>query len=70
MQFIEKSIREYLDALTHVHGEAYTKKAVVDHRGGAQIFVKYPGHAEGMLVNLGTLELMTRNLLERAAQAA
>ncbi|PIP01728.1 MAG: hypothetical protein COW18_09695 [Zetaproteobacteria bacterium CG12_big_fil_rev_8_21_14_0_65_54_13] len=70
MDFVEKTINEYLDAITTVHGESYRERMVVADRGAGNIMVKYPEQEEGMAVSLGTLELMTKNLLNRIEESA
>ncbi|MDQ7000114.1 MAG: hypothetical protein Q9M12_04425 [Mariprofundus sp.] len=69
MQVVQKKIDEFLDAIAQVHGEAYKKAMVVEHKGGSHILVKYP-EQEGMLVGLDTLELMTKNLHSKVAEKA
>jgi len=70
MQFVEKAINEYLDAVTATHGADFRARTVVESRGGTQILLKSPEHQEAMLINLGTLELMTKHLNSGAEQAA
>jgi len=70
MDFVEKTINEYLDAISSVHGKEYRDSMVVADRGAGNIMVKYPDHEEGMAVSLGTLELMTKNLHSRVEESA
>ncbi len=69
MQVVQQKIDEFLDAIAQVHGDEYKNQMVVEHRGGTQILVKHP-KKEPALVALDTLELMTKNLREKAKEAA
>jgi len=69
MEFAEKAIHEFLDAISLVHGKEYKNRMVVANRGAGDILVKYPDREEGIPVSLGTLELMTKNLQNRAAES-
>ncbi|EAU53459.1 hypothetical protein [Mariprofundus ferrooxydans] len=70
MAFIEEQIEQFLDAIDQVYGEEYRNSMIVESRGNRQILVKHPEHQEGNLVTLGTLELMTKSLLDQAKEAA
>jgi len=66
MEVTKNKIKEFLDAIGQVHGDEYKAKMVVADRGSGHIMVKYPDKEEGSPILLGTLELMTKNLLNRA----
>jgi len=70
MQFVNQKINEFLDAVGQIHGEDYRTKMVVAHRGGTSIFVKYPDHNEGSLVDLDNLEMKTKHLKKTSLQTA
>ena len=69
MELIQQKINDFLDAIAQVHGAAYQADMKVEHRGGTQVFVKHPGK-DATLVALDTLELMTKNLREKAKDVA
>jgi len=69
MEFIQQKINDFLDAIAQVHGAAYQADMKVEHKGGSQVLVKYPGK-DAALVGLDTLELMTKNLREKAKEVA
>lgn len=70
MAFIEEQIEQFLEAIGQAYGEEYKNSMIVESRGNRQILVKHPEHQEGNLVTLGTLELMTKSLLDQAKEAA
>jgi len=69
MEFVQQKINDFLDAIAQVHGSEYRAEMTVEHRGGTQVLVKYPGK-DAALVALDTLELMTKNLREKAKETA
>ena len=58
----QQAIDDYLDAVGRTFGEAYRDKMVVEPKG-YHILIKHPAAAEGELVPIGYMPLLTRNTL-------
>lgn len=58
-----QSIDNFLAAIAQVHGAHYKDKMSVSWCGGHYYRVKYPDEAEGHVVPVGHLNLMTKDLL-------
>ncbi len=58
---VNKTIRDYLDALERKVGAKARKETQVEYRGGAQVVLKRPGR-HPQAVDVGTLRLMTERL--------
>jgi len=57
---MQEAIDEYLDAVSESFGEAYRDAMVVEPRG-ADILIKHPDAAEGELLPLGYMPILTRH---------
>jgi len=58
----QQAIDEYLDAVGRTFGEEYRRKMVVEPRG-FHILIKHPDAAEGELVPIGYMPILTRHTL-------
>ncbi len=59
-QHVQEAIDEYLEAVGKSFGEDYRNAMVVEPKG-ASILIKHPDAAEGELIPLGYMPILTRN---------
>ncbi len=64
---IQNTIQQYLDAVEKKFGHQARTDTILTHRNGSSFYLKRDNQSKPSLVDMGTIQLMTKQIIRTAA---